>query len=91
MADRMPLPRLHRPPGTSQGLPRFRGPATAAIRPVPYPDIPNELWLLLDGPTISLPACWSFLVPGTLEAGRPWLAPHAPRELLPRLGAELQC
>ena len=34
--------------------PGFRGPATAAIRRVPYPDIPNELWLLLDGPTISL-------------------------------------
>src|SRR5712672_2877772 len=35
-------------------------------------------------------ACWSFLVPGGQEADRPWLAPQAPRELLPRLGAERQ-
>lgn len=66
---------------TDVGLPRFRGPATAAIRRVPYPDVPNDFWLLPHGPTICLQA----------RLSRCWLAPQAQRELLPRSGAELQC
>ena len=52
MADRMPLPHLHRPVGTSQGLPRFRRPTTAPIRSLPFPDVPNDLWFLAGGPAI---------------------------------------
>jgi hypothetical protein len=66
---------------TDVGLPRFRGPATAAIRRVPYPDIPNDLWLLPHGPTTCLQA----------RLSRCCLAPQVPCEPLPRLGAELQC
>lgn len=41
-------------PGTTNaGLARFRGPAAAAIRRLPHPDIPNDLRLLLEGPTVS--------------------------------------
>jgi hypothetical protein len=52
MAGRMPLLRLHRPPGASQGLRRFRRSRHRADPTTALPDIPNDLWFLAGGPPI---------------------------------------
>src|ERR1700722_7285364 len=79
------MAQLGGPGVTNAGLPRSRGPATAATRRVPYPDIPNDLWLLLDGPTIPNPPARTPLSESAPRVGK---SRHQGDELTPLGGRQ---